>query len=126
MHFKLKFCILYLNFQVTLITSFIITLYLCYVPGWLTQEREELKADGVHGSWILFLLEKADGHAFKRFSIFLMIHNIIHGTACYFLASEIGRRVWAEETFVGLSKMSNIFSKSQSKLKMDNNYCLKI
>lgn len=54
MYFKLKCYILYLNFQVTLITSFIITFSLCSVPGWITHEGEEQKAAGMHGSWILF------------------------------------------------------------------------
>lgn len=67
----------------------------------------------------LFLLERVEGHAFKSLSILAMIHDIIHGSACYFLSSETERRVWADETLVGVSKVSSIFSKDQGK-KMDN------
>lgn len=56
------------------------------------QEVQEQEAAGIHGSWISFILEKVDGHTVKSFSVPAMIHNIIHGTACYFLSSEMGAR----------------------------------
>lgn len=76
-YFKLKCCILYLNFKVTLIILITITLSLCTIPSWINQEGEEQKAAGMHGSSILLSLsDKADGHAFKTVFTLVMIHNI--------------------------------------------------